>query len=184
MVLFLKDRFSERRFLAWRVTKRTVFLKLCTITWLTSRFCPTAYVAGAPPASAELNVMHKVSAVWKVVFWLMAISFAMQLVSVPLTNAHSVGDTIGLIFNGFSLIPLYGYSYQVTIGTKHIAILIFSINCLGIILGIYVVSAQELSSLGSTQLVSIAIAIVLAYVYIYPQYAYAFKSNALWRKNA
>ncbi len=99
-------------------------------------------------------------------------------------NRQSVEDTIETLINGFSLIPVYGYAYQVAIGSKGIAIVIFSINFLAILFVSYLAVVFMLNNLSISSFASTVVSFLVFAVIIYPMYKYAFHSNELWSKNA
>ena len=114
----------------------------------------------------------------------MAVLFAIQLIAVPLSGGQSVGSLIGLVIGGLSLIPLYGYAYGVAIGSKGIAIAIFSINGLVSVFGLISVVAAVWQHFGVVQAVASSLGLFFMWLYLYPQFAYAFRSNDLWSANA
>ena len=66
----------------------------------------------------------------KDIFWACALLFVGQLVTTPFSSDGTPWDVARLITSGLSLVPLYGYAYQVAIGNKAIAILIFGYNAI------------------------------------------------------
>ena len=117
-------------------------------------------------------------------FWCMAVIFGIQLIGVPLSGGQSFGSLIGLVIAGLSLIPLYGYAYGVAIGSKGIAIAIFSFNSLVSVFGVISLVVAIWEHFGVVQIVASSLGLVFAWLYLYPQFAYAFRSNALWSANA
>ena len=114
----------------------------------------------------------------------MAVLFAIQVIAVPLGGGQSFGSLIGLIISGLSLIPLYGYAYAVAIGSKGIAIAIFSFNGLVSVFGLVSVVISVWQDFGVLQMVASTVGLLFMWMYLYPQYAYAFRSSELWSANA
>lgn len=121
---------------------------------------------------------------WKVVFWVFAVFYVMGIISLPFQNDLDSSDFISLIFGGFSLIPLYGFANQITIGNKPIAIILFLINLatMGLVSLIGIIDTIE--NFSALQLLLTAIVSSLAAIFLYPQFMYAFKSKHLWDTNA
>ena len=114
----------------------------------------------------------------------MAVLFGIQLIGVPISGGQSFGSLIGLVIGGLSLIPLYGYAYEVAIGSKRIAIAIFSFNSFVSVFGIISLVVAIWEHFGVVQMVASSLGLVFAWLYLYPQFAYAFRSNELWSVNA
>ncbi len=121
---------------------------------------------------------------WKFVFGLMLVLFIIQVIAVPLGEDQSISNLIGLIFGGLSIIPLYGYAYGVAIGSKVIAIAIFSINALAAVFGVIALILAVVEYFGVVQIIASGLGLLFLWAFMYPQYAYAFRSNELWRVNA
>lgn len=121
---------------------------------------------------------------WKFVFGLCAFIFFIDLLKFPFRRDLEFADFLWLIFAGFSLFPLYGYAYQITIGNKVIAIATFTLNALlfvvGVLFSAFVIYAEQSIIVFSM----FAVALFLFGVYLYPQFMYAFKSDQLWKENA
>ena len=121
---------------------------------------------------------------WKAVFWILFVLFLLKIISIPLSGGAEFIDALILIYQGISLIPIYGYSYQIAIGSKTISIVIFSINFILIALS-YIFFIYDLNVEYDALFYSITLfSIFLSYIYLLPQYRYAFKSDEIWRKNA
>jgi hypothetical protein len=120
--------------------------------------------------------------IWKVVFILTAFSFLLNALKLP-NNFHII--TISFLFiEGLTLFPLFGYAYQMAIGSKIFSATIFIINSLIITGGwsyVFFGDHNELSNMG---IIGFLIGGVITFLYIYPQFAYAFKSNELWKQSA
>ncbi len=110
--------------------------------------------------------------------------FAISIIGLPFQNRFSAGDSFGLIINGLSLIPIYGYAYQVAIGSKGIAIGIFIVNLPAFILGAHFGISLLLEKQSYTQLFFSLLGLVVMCVMFYPVYKYAFGSKNLWSSNA
>ncbi|HEY3699119.1 MAG TPA: hypothetical protein VGK97_07290 [Spongiibacteraceae bacterium] len=122
---------------------------------------------------------------WKIVFGIAAFFFAMQLIRLPFRSHLDITDFLLLILSGFSLFPLYGYSYQITVGSKPIAVAIFSINTFIAVASLVIVgSLVILGGLGAMYVLPFLVAGLIQGVFLYPQFLYAFKSDELWAKNA
>jgi hypothetical protein len=121
---------------------------------------------------------------WKFLFGFSAFLFALDLVKFPFRASIDFPDFIALIFGGFSLFPLYGYAYQITIGSKPIAIVIFGLNALIGLAGFLTLSALIFNSPNIGAIIGAAVAILLLCIFLYPQFMYAFKCDALWKENA
>jgi hypothetical protein len=121
---------------------------------------------------------------WKDVFWACALLFGVQLVTTAFSSAGTLWDATKLLAGGLSLIPIYGYAYQVAIGNKAIAIVIFGYNTLFmlmvVLLALYVLVTQ-----GSLFVLFLFVLLLaLSFAYLYPQYKYAFDSDDLWGAGA
>jgi hypothetical protein len=118
---------------------------------------------------------------WKIIFWLAAFLALVNLINLPFQNNISPSDFAGLINGGFSLILMYGLAYQIAIGSKNIAIAIFTIN-----ISLTLLSTAELLYIMITDFHPIrpyvvASSIPLMIIFTIPQYFYAFKSENIWR---
>jgi hypothetical protein len=117
---------------------------------------------------------------WKDIFWGCALLFVIQLGTTPFSSAGTLWDVARLITSGLTLVPLYGYAYQVAIGNRAIAILIFGYNAIfltvALLFALYVLITE--GSLFILFLVSLLLAV--SFAYLYPQYKYAFDSDDLW----
>jgi hypothetical protein len=121
---------------------------------------------------------------WKILFWIVAVSFATNLISAPFFISNlKMSDFIGTFIIGISLIPLYGYAHQVAIGIKEFSILIFSINAILVFIGFYYVALLAASG-NLYGILAILVVLICGVIFLYPQFMYAFKSNNLWSKNA
>ena len=121
---------------------------------------------------------------WKILFWVALALFLNEAVGLPFSDDIGLYDFIGLSVGGFSLFPLYGYSYQVAIGSKFIAIGIFLYNLVtSVVLWGYV----TYYSFDESELfvyIIFAVFFTLSVLVLIPQFRYAFRSNQLWRLNA
>jgi len=122
---------------------------------------------------------------WKALFWLVAIFFAIDLLGMPFSNNIDMSDLVGLVISGISLIPLYGYAYQVAIGTKLTSTLIFLFNALTVLAGLLYGVILALDGIGLFQVLWFSFVLAsFGAIYLYPQFMYAFKSNSLWVQKA
>ncbi len=121
---------------------------------------------------------------WKILFGIVLILFVIDIFSTPFEENLGINDAIWLIIGGLSLIPLYGYAYQVAIGSKGIAISIFIINLPPIMLGAYLAIAMYLNNQTAVQLVASMLGLIVVGIILFPIYKYAFHSNHLWSENA
>jgi len=121
---------------------------------------------------------------WKALFWLVLIFFILDLVKLPFSKNPGINDMISLFISGFSLMPIYGYAYQIGIGNKIIATIIFSINALGMAAANYFGMLMLLEEITRAQIILTIIALAISFIYLFPQFMYAFKSNHLWNQSA
>jgi hypothetical protein len=117
---------------------------------------------------------------WKDIFWACVLLFIAQLATTPFSAAGTLWDAARLVTGGLSLVPLYGYAYQVAVGNKVIAFLIFSFNAIlltvALLFALYALITE--GSLFILFLVSLLLAV--SFGFLYPQYKYAFDSDDLW----
>lgn len=114
----------------------------------------------------------------------MALFFIISLVEAPLGGNPSFEDAIFLVIGALSLIPLYGYAHSLAIGSKKIAIILFTINFLVSLYSIFQLLLSEPLSYDPIILATDTFLFLFICLYMYPQYAYAFKSNNIWKSNA
>ena len=112
------------------------------------------------------------------------IGFVLSLIELPFKNKIGIADFVGLILCGFSLIPYYGYAYQVAIGNQVIAIIIFFINLLLTGFASYPGVVYTVHNISFLQLVFVFLGIALTAIIFYPQFMYAFKSKNIWSRDA
>ncbi|QHD54769.1 hypothetical protein [Shewanella algae] len=120
---------------------------------------------------------------WKVIFWIGAVSVGFSFVATPFGNP-SIFDLLGLIFSAIGLIPFYGFAYKVAVGSRNIAIGIFVLNLPFFIFGGYEALMYLYKDPSSGQFIFSGLAVGLAFLFLYPLFGYAFKSDSLWRENA
>jgi hypothetical protein len=118
---------------------------------------------------------------WKFVFWITAILFAFEAWKTP--SAKSLVAWAPLLLLFLSLFPLYGYAYQVVIGSKALSTGVFLVN-----LVIYLVTwgflvIEGMQTLNLFDLFGLVLWVAITYLFLYPQYAYAFKSSHIWQVN-
>jgi hypothetical protein len=122
--------------------------------------------------------------IWKDVFWACALLFVVQLVTTPFSSAGTLWDVSRLIVSGLSLVPLYGYAYQVAVGNQAIAILIFGYNAIFLTIAVLLVIYALLTQWSLFILFLAFLFLALSFVFLYPQYKYAFDSDDLWVASA
>ena len=121
---------------------------------------------------------------WKILFGILLVFFVIEILGLPFEKSPGVSDVVWLIISGFSLIPIYGYAYQVAIGSKGIAITILLLNLPPIILGTYLAVMVFLNNQSAVQLFFSLLGFFVVGIIVYPMYRYAFHSNHLWCENA
>ena len=134
--------------------------------------------------NALLCTEEKAMKKWKILFGLVAFVFAIDLLTTPFSDDLHRSDFIDLIVTGFSLFPLYGFAYQVAIGSKGIAITIFCFNSLT---SLFVIGYGLVKLFLAPAIPVVIVLVIFALFYLvllYPQFMYAFKSDALWQNNA
>ncbi len=138
------------------------------------------------PLCRLLSVMHKQETKkwWKRLFVILLVFFVFEIIGMPFEKSLGVSDAVWLIISGLSLIPIYGYAYQVAVGSKGIAITIFIANLPPIILGTYLAVLVYLNNQSVVQLLFSLLGFVVVGIIVYPMYRYAFYSNHLWSENA
>lgn len=118
--------------------------------------------------------------IWKILFVLFLLLFILDLIGLALQNSISAGDAVGVFISGFSLIPVYGFAYQVAIGSKSIAIAFFSVNLLAILFVSFLAIAWLLKNPSLNVFAETIVSLMIFSLLIYATYMYAFKSNHLW----
>lgn len=122
--------------------------------------------------------------IWRDVFWACALLFVIQLVASPFSSAGTLWDVARLIISGLSLVPLYGYAYQVPIGNRAVAIVMFGYNAIFTIIAVLLAVHVLVTDWSVTMLVLVFLLLALSFVFLYPQYKYAFDSDDLWGASA
>ena len=87
---------------------------------------------------------------------------------------------VRLITSGISLVPLYGYAYQVAIGDKVIATLIFGYNAMLLVLAALLAVYTLITDWSAFVLLLVGVLFAVSFAFLYPQYKYAFDSDNLW----
>lgn len=121
---------------------------------------------------------------WKFVFGVAAFLFLLDLIKIPFKSDLEAFDFVSVILSGFSLFPIYGYAYQLTIGNKPIAIFTFGLNAVLALAAFSFVGWFAFNNPSAALFVGLGVVALLTGVYLYPQFMYAFKSDDLWRENA
>ena len=115
---------------------------------------------------------------WKIVAYIFFAMFAVNIITMPFSDDLSIWYFVNLIAMGISLIPLYGFGWQIAIGNRLTSTIIFSLNSLGIVIALYAVGFTAFNSFYSVTIFILTLA--LFGLFLYPQFMYAFKSNDLW----
>ncbi len=122
--------------------------------------------------------------IWKDIFWACVLLFVAQLATIPFSSAGTLWDAVRLITSGLSLVPLYGYAYQVAIGNRAIALLIFGYNTIfltiAMLLAVYVLLTKGTLFI----LFLVVLLLAVSFAFLYPQYKYAVDSDDLWGESA
>ena len=122
--------------------------------------------------------------IWRDIFWACLLLFVVQLATTPFSSAGTLWDVVRLISSGISLIPLYGYAYQVAIGNKAIASIIFVYNAILLTIAL-LLAIHGLVTEGSLfVLFLVLLLLAVSFGFLYPQYKYAFDSDELWGAGA
>ena len=122
--------------------------------------------------------------VWKEIFWACVLLFACQLVTTPFSSSGSFWDVVRLIASGLSLVPLYGYAYQVAIGNKAIAITIFGYNAIFLAIAFLLAVYVLVTEWSLFVLFLLVLLLAVSFAFLYPQYKYALDSDELWAAGA
>lgn len=118
--------------------------------------------------------------IWKDIFWACVLLFVTQVATTPFSSSGTPWDAARLIASGLSLIPLYGYAYQVAIGNKGIALLIFSYNAIFLAIAL-LLAVYALITKGSLFILFLVLLLsAVSFAFLYPQYKYACDSDELW----
>jgi hypothetical protein len=118
--------------------------------------------------------------IWRDIFWACALLFVVQLCTTPFSSAGSLWDVARLIASGLSLVPLYGYAYQVAIGNKVTAGLIFGYNTIFLVIASLLSVYSLVTDWSAFVLMLVLLLLAVSFAFLYPQYKYAFDSDALW----
>jgi hypothetical protein len=116
----------------------------------------------------------------KDIFWACTLLFVAQLATTPFTSGGTLWDVVRLITGGLSLVPLYGYAYQVAIGNKAIAIVIFGYNTMLLIIALLFAIHALINNWSLFVLFLVFLLVAVSFAFVYPQYKYAFDSDDLW----
>jgi hypothetical protein len=120
----------------------------------------------------------------KDIFWACALLFVTQLLTTPFSSAGTLWDVVRLITSGLSLVPLYGYAYQVAIGNKAIAIVIFGYNAILLTIALLFAIHALINGWSLFVLFLVSLFLAVSFAFLYPQYKYAFYSDDLWGAGA
>ncbi|AZZ98873.1 hypothetical protein [Pseudoalteromonas sp. R3] len=121
---------------------------------------------------------------WQLLFGFAAFVTVSELIGLPFKENVDLSNFVSLIVSGILLIPLYGYAFNVAIGSKAIAIAIFVFTAVvpggfTLIFGV----AFTIQHFSVVQLVFSTGSFALLLFMLYPVFMYAFKSDELWLKN-
>jgi hypothetical protein len=122
--------------------------------------------------------------IWKDIFWACALLFVIQLGTTPFSSAGTLWDAARLVASGLSLVPLYGYAYQVAVGNKAIAIVIFGSNAIFLTIALLLAVYVLISEWSFFILFLVFLLVAVSFAFLYPQYKYAFDSDDLWVASA
>lgn len=120
--------------------------------------------------------------IWKLVFAFTAMSFLVNAWNLP--NDHEIITIIFILIEGLTMFPLFGYAYQVAIGSKSLSAIIFRINVLLIAVSwiyIYLKGYIEFNVMG---ILGLLFGAAISFIFIYPQFAYSFRSKNIWEQSA
>lgn len=127
---------------------------------------------------------------WKVIFWLTAFITFLDFIGLPFQNSIHFIDLVGLFIGAMLLVPYYGYSYQVAVGSQRLWQVVFTvIVTLNLIVGLPLIyseivkifSGDEIWLMRSILLImGVSILVILAI----PPFRYAFKSKNIWSDSA
>jgi hypothetical protein len=115
----------------------------------------------------------------KDIFWACTLLFVAQLATTPFSSGGTLWDVVTLITGGLSLVPLYGYAYQVAIGNKAIAIVIFGYNAIFLAIVLLFAIHALINNWSLFVLFLVFLLLAVSFAFVYPQYKYAFDSDDL-----
>ncbi len=118
---------------------------------------------------------------WKDIFWFYTLLFIILIVAIPFRGNVSLLGLLVLVASGITLIPLYGFSHQLPIGSKKIATAIFIYNVLLVLVGLIMSGYALMTHWGMGQVFMMLLVMLYMFVFLYPQYKYALKSKELWQ---
>ncbi len=120
---------------------------------------------------------------WKVLFAIFSFIYVISLVQLPFEDDLTISDFIGAVTGGLTLVPFYGFAYQVVVCPRRVVQLIAVLNML---LATYLLYYGVLVLIGYFtigQVIATIFCVFFLFVFIYPQYMYAFKCEKLWQKD-
>jgi len=120
---------------------------------------------------------------WKLLFWFVFTVELISLIRLPFSESIGLLDIFGLVFGGISLMPMYGFSYQIPIGNRLISKLIFFGNACFLSLPFSLSIVAFIGNPSIAQFVFSTLAMALALTVMYPLFMYAFRSDCLWTTN-
>jgi len=117
---------------------------------------------------------------WKALAYLFSVFFIVNLITLPISDNLFIWDYLNSIVIGLSLVPLYGFAWQKTIGNKLTSILIFIFNLFCTAFALFYIGFDFVNSVNS--FITFSITCILLTLLLYPQYIYALESDGLWLK--
>ena len=122
--------------------------------------------------------------IWKDIFWACVLLFVAYLATTAFSSSGSLVDVVRLIAIGISLIPLYGYAYQVAIGNRTIALFIFGYNAVFLIVALLFALFGLVTEGSLFVLLLVCLLLAVSFGFLYPQYKYAMDSDELWNPSS
>lgn len=119
--------------------------------------------------------------IWKDVFWFFTTVFVVLALVVPFTGGVSLPGLMVLLASGISLISLYGYAYQIPIGSKTIATVVFGCSTLLVLGGLMQYGYALITHWGMGAVWFTILVLAYMFLFLYPQYRYALKSDHIWQ---
>ena len=120
---------------------------------------------------------------WKFLFWFVLCFVILDALTLPFSDNPEISDFLALLLSTLVLVPLYGFSHSLAIGSKLIAKGIFIFSSLEIVGGFYIFLDGLVNQFHSLSLILGTMYLGYLLVRLWPQFMYAFKSNELWAKN-
>jgi hypothetical protein len=122
--------------------------------------------------------------IWKDIFWACVLLFIAHLATTAFSSSGSLVDVVRLVAIGISLIPLYGYAYQVAIGNRTIAFFIFGYNAIFLTVALLFAIFGLVTEGSLFVLLLVCLLLAVSFAFLYPQYKYAMDCDDLWNASA